>query len=54
MVVAYKRLEDHVFKWPAISNGMIRLNHAQFEALFTGLDRRKVHALEARSPTAAE
>ena len=45
LVTAYKRLEDHVFKWPAISNGMIRLNHARFEALFAGLDWRKVHAL---------
>ena len=54
LVMAYKRLEDHVFKWPAISNGMMRLNHAQFEALFSGLDWRKVHALEVRPPTAAE
>jgi len=38
LVMAYKRLEDHVFKWPTISNGMMRLNHAQFEALFSGLD----------------
>jgi hypothetical protein len=37
--MAYKRLEDHVFKWPAISNGMMRLKHAQFEVnrpLFAG------------------
>ena len=30
------------------------LNHAQFEALFAGLDWRKVKALEARPPAAAE
>jgi len=23
--MAYKRLEDHVFKWPAVTGGMIRL-----------------------------
>jgi len=33
---------------------MMRLNHAQFEALFAGLDWRKVHALEVRPPAAAE
>ena len=54
LVMAYKRLEEHIFKWPAISNGMMRLNHAQFEALFAGLDWRKVHALEARPPASAE
>ena len=41
LVMAYKRLEDHVFKWPAISNGMMRLNHAQFEALFAPSRRYK-------------
>ena len=30
------------------------LNHAQFEALFAGLDWRKVKALEVRPPAAAE
>jgi transposase len=30
------------------------LNHAQFEALFAGLDWCKVKALEARPPAAAE
>lgn len=54
LVMAYKRLEDHVFKWPAITNGITWLNHAQFEALFAGLDWRKVHTLEVRPPTAAE
>lgn len=53
LVMAYKRLEDHVFTWPAISNGLMTLNHAQFEALFSGLDWRKVQAIEARAPTAA-
>lgn len=54
LVMAYKRLEDTTFTWPAIKDGMIALNHAQFEALFAGLDRRKVKALETRPPAAAE
>lgn len=54
LVMAYKRLEDTTFTWPAIRDGMMALNHAQFEALFAGLDWRKVKALETRPPAAAE
>lgn len=54
LVMAYKRLEDTTFTWPAIKDGMMALNHAQFEALFSGLDWRKVKALETRPPAAAE
>ena len=54
LVMTYKRLEETTFIWPAIKDGMMTLNHAQFEALFAGLDWRKVKALEARPPTAAE
>lgn len=49
-----KRLEQHVFKWPAIRDGVLTLNAAQFEALFAGLDWRRVTALSARAPAAAE
>lgn len=54
LVMTYKRLEDHVFAWPAISDGLMKLNHAQFEALFAGLDWRKVRAINTRVPAAAE
>ena len=54
LVMAYKRLEDATFTWPAITDVVMALNHAQFEALFAGLDWRKVKALEARPPAAAE
>jgi transposase len=54
LVMAYKRLEETTFTWPAIKDGMMALNHAQFEALFAGLDWRKVKALETRPPAAAE
>ena len=53
-VMAYKRLEDATFTWPAITDGVMALNHAQFEALFSGLDWRRVKALETRPPAAAE
>ena len=37
LVMAYKRLEEHTFTWPAIKDGVMNLCHAQFEALFPGL-----------------
>mgnify|MGYP005858718061 FL=1 len=54
LMMAYKRLEDTTFTWPAIKDGMMTLNHAQFAALFSGLDWRKVKALDTRPPAAAE
>ena len=54
LVTTYERLEETTFAWPAIRDGLMSLNHAQFEALFAGLDWRKVKALAARPPTAAE
>jgi transposase len=54
LVMAYKRLEEASFTWPAIRDGVMTLNRAQFEALFAGLDWRRVKALEARRPAAAE
>jgi transposase len=52
--MAYKQLEDTSFTWPAVRDGLMTLNHAQFEALFSGLDWRKAKALETSAPVAAE
>lgn len=54
LLMTYKRLEETTFTWPTIRDGLKPLNHAQFEALFTGLDWRKAKALLARPPAAAE
>lgn len=54
LVMTYKRLEDGKFAWPAISDGVMRLSKAQFEALFEGLDWRRVYGRRSRAPTAAE
>lgn len=54
LVMAYKRLEAATFTWPAVRDGAMTLNRAQFEALFAGLDWRKVKGLETRRPAAAE
>src|SRR3546814_7873983 len=48
LVMAYKRLEEHSFTWPDIRDGLMSLNHAQFEALFAGLDWRRVRTVETR------
>ena len=54
LVMTYKRLEENSFIWPAIRDGAITLNRPQFEALFAGLDWRRVRSLEPRRPAAAE
>ena len=54
LVMAYKRLEQNTFKWPKIRDGVLRLDPVQFEALFSGLDWRRVKQLEACTPAAAE
>ena len=54
MVLAYKRLEHGKFAWPKISEGVMRLSRAQFEALFEGLDWRRVMARRVARPGATE
>lgn len=54
LLMAYKRLEQNAFKWPAIRDGVLPLDPAQFEALFAGLDWRRVTARETLPPAAAE
>ncbi len=54
LVMAYKRLEEGKFAWPGISDGVMRLSKGQFEALFEGLDWRRVLARRVRRPGAAE
>lgn len=54
LVMAYKRLEQNTFKWPTIKDGTLRLDAAQFEALFAGLDWRRVTSQAILPPAAAE
>lgn len=51
--MAYKRLEQNAFKWPAIRDGVLRLGSAQFEALFADLDWRRVISLRTLPPATA-
>ncbi|TDW16606.1 IS66 Orf2 like protein [Rhizobium azibense] len=52
--MVHKRLEEHTFTWPGVRDGLMTLGPAQFEALFAGLDWRRVRAVEARVPDAIE
>ena len=49
-----KRLEEGVFRWPKIEDGLMRLSAAELSALLEGLDWRRVHAArETVVPTQA-
>ena len=54
LVLASKRLEQGRFAWPGVRDGVMRLSRAQFEALFEGLDWRRVWSRRARRPRSAE
>nr|WP_255455380.1 IS66 family insertion sequence element accessory protein TnpB [Salipiger sp. PrR002] len=42
LVMIYKRIEGAGFVWPKLSEGTMTLTKAQFEALFEGIDWRRV------------
>ena len=59
LVLCYKRLEQGKFAWPKVQDGVMRLSKGQlskgqFEALFEGLDWRRVMARRTRRPGATE
>ncbi len=53
LVLIWKRLEGSKFKWPAISDGLMRLSTAQLAALCEGLDWRRVYTPRIRRPQLA-
>src|SRR3954463_6421480 len=53
LVLIWKRLEGSTFKWPPISDGVMRLSGAQFVALFDGLDWRRMYAPKVPRPKVA-
>jgi transposase len=54
LVLTYKRLESGQFAWPQVRDGVMRLSRAQFEALFEGLDWKRVATPPVRVPAAAD
>jgi len=51
--MVYKRLDGGHFAWPAVKDGVMRLTRGQFEALFEGLDWRRVTPRRVRPPATA-
>jgi transposase len=52
-VLYWKRLEQGAFRWPPISDGVMRLSPSQLAALVDGLDWSRLHARAAPRPEAA-
>jgi transposase len=52
LVLLWKRLETGSFKWPPITDGVMRLTSAQLAALVDGMDWSRLHAREVTRPTA--
>lgn len=53
LVLFWKRLEQGAFRWPPVSDGMMRLSASQLAALVDGLDWSRLHARDVPRPTAA-
>jgi transposase len=53
LVLIWKRLEGSKFKWPPVSDGVMRLSGAHLAALFDGLDWRRMHAPRIARPKVA-
>jgi transposase len=54
LVLVWKRLEKGAFKWPPITDGVMRLSSAQFSALFEGLEWTRMHVPEIARPQAVQ
>jgi transposase len=52
LVLLWKRLEDSAFRWPPISDGVMRLNASQLAALVDGMDWSRLYARDVPRPTA--
>ena len=53
LVMVYKVLEQGGFAWPKVQDATMRLSRAQYEALFEGLDWRRIVAQRVAPPIAA-
>jgi transposase len=52
LVLLWKRLEQGAFRWPPISDGVMRLTGSQLAALVDGMDWSRLHARDTAQPTA--
>src|SRR4030095_12078189 len=54
LVLLWKRLESGAFKWPPITDRVMRLTSAQLAALVDGMDWSRLHARDIVRPTATD
>lgn len=52
LVLMWKRLEHGAFRWPPISDGVMRLSASQLAALVDGMDWSRLYAHDVPRPTA--
>jgi transposase len=52
LILFWKRLEHGAFKWPPITDGVMRLTSAQLAVLIDGMDWSRLHARDVVRPTA--
>ena len=52
LVSFWKRLEQGTFRWPPITDGVMRLTSAQLAALVDGMDWSRLDARDVTRPTA--
>ena len=52
LVLFWKRLEQGAFRWPPISEGVMRLSASQLAALVDGMDWSRLYAPDVPRPTA--
>jgi transposase len=54
IIMSYKRLETGSFVWPKPGDAVMALTKLQFQALFAGLDWRRIEVPKTCLPRAAE
>src|ERR1700674_221680 len=52
LVLLWKRFESGAFKWPPVTDGVMRLTSAQLAALVDGVDLARLHARDVTRPMA--
>jgi transposase len=50
LVLVWKQLQQNGFRWPPVTDGVVKLSAVEFAALFDGLDWTRVQAVR-RIPT---
>ena len=53
LVLLWKRLEHNAFRWPPISDGVMRLSASQLAALVDGMDWSRLYTHDVPRPQAA-